>query len=479
MIFADFSALKSSGFAAKVCIIGSGPAGLSLALQLERYKIPCLVLEAGGLEYSAADQDAYRGEVVGDSYFDLSAARLRHFGGTSGHWAGWCRPRGESDFEPRRGMAHSGWPIRKAHLDPYVKQTDTILNLAPLQADVPLSKDLREIHFQFSNPVVRFGEKYRAHIERSSLIGLLCNSPVVDIVPVGSRIDHVLVKRTASEPAQKISAPTFCLCAGGIENSRLLLWANQLHQGGVVPRAQALGRYWMEHPIFGVGEAILEGFTRMRVEGGMRFYAPSAGYLRQQGGGNFGLRLMVGQNLAKELIKDGLCYAPEVFSEYARKLDADLVCAAHLHLAWEQAPDANNRIELAGTLDATGVARSKLFWHKSAADRRVASTAITLFSQWLARNNLGRVKVAPWLAQGLDFPQDDERAGFHHMGGTRMASSPAAGVVDSNGRVFDVENLYVGGSSVFPTGGHANPTYTIVQLALRLGDHLAQESRRL
>jgi choline dehydrogenase-like flavoprotein len=473
MIFKDFSALKSSGFAAKVCIIGSGPAGLSLALQLERHKMPCLVLEAGGFEYSAADQDAYRGEVVGDSYFDLSIARLRYFGGTSGHWAGWCRPLGATTFELRRGVPHSGWPIRKAHLDPYVKQADEILNLAPLPADVPLSKDLREIHFQFSNPVTRFGEKYRAHIERSSSIGLLCNSPVVDIVPVGSRIDHVLVKRAASEPAQKISASTFCLCTGGIENSRLLLWANQLHQGGVVPKAQALGRYWMEHPIFGVGEAILESFTRMRVEGGMRFYAPSDSYLRQQGGGNFGLRLLVGQNLAKALIKDGLCYAPEIFSEYASKLDAGLVCGARLHLAWEQVPDANNRIELDSKLDATGVARSKLYWRKSVADRRVASTAITLFSQWLARSNLGRVKVAPWLAQGLDFPLDDERAGFHHMGGTRMASSPAEGVVNSDCRVFDVENLYMGGSSVFPTVGQANPTYTIVQMALRLGDHLA------
>lgn len=479
MIFNDYSALKSSGFAAKVCITGSGPAGLSLALQLERHKIPCLVLEAGGFEYSAANQDAYRGEVVGDSYFDLSHARLRYFGGSSGHWEGWCRPLSAIDFEPRPGVAHSGWPISKPHLDPYAKQTERILNIAPLPAAVPVSKDLREIHFQISNPPTRFGQKYRKHIEGSALIGLLCNSPVVDIVPSGNRIDHVLVRRSANEPAQKIAAWAFCLCTGGIENSRLLLWANQLHQAGVVPNAQTLGRYWMEHPHFGVGEAILEGFVRMRVQGGMRFYAPSAGYLRQHGGGNFGLRLLVGQNLAKALIKDGLCYAPEIFSEYASKLDAGLVCAARLHLAWEQVPDANNRIELDTELDTTGVARSKLYWRKSAEEMRTARTAITLFSQWLARSNQGRVKVAPWLALGRDFPSDDELAGFHHMGGTRMASIPAAGVVNSDCRVFDVDNLYVGGSSVFPTGGHANPTYSIVQLALRLGDHLAQQLRRL
>lgn len=477
MIFDDLSALKSSRFAAKVCIIGSGPAGLSLALQLERHNISCLVLEAGGFEYSAAAQDAYRGEVVGDSYFDLSHARLRYFGGTSGHWEGWCRPLSEVDFEPRLGVAHSGWPIGKPHLDPYAKRADQILNLAPLPAVKSLSPELNEIQFQFSNPVTRFGEKYRAHFEGSSSIGLLCNSPVVDIVPVGNRIDHVLVRRDANEPAQKISAGAFCLCTGGIENSRLLLWANHLHQGGVVPKAHALGRYWMEHPHFGLGEAILESFTRIRVEGGMRVYAPSAHYLRQHGGGNFGLRVQVGQSLVKALIKDGLCYAPEIFSKYAQKLDAGLVCAARLHLAWEQLPDADNRIELDQELDATGMARSKLFWRKSAEEMRTARTAVTLFSQWLARSNQGRVKVAPWLAQGGEFPLDDERAGFHHMGGTRMASSPATGVVNSDCRVFGVDNLYVGGSSVFPTGGYANPTYTIVQLALRLGDHLAEEWR--
>ena len=54
-----------------------------------------------------------------------------------------------------------------------------------------------------------------------------------------------------------------------------------------------------------------------------------------------------------------------------------------------------------------------------------------------------------------------------------MAESPATGIVDRNCKVFGIANLYIGGSSVFSTGGHANPTYTIVQLAMRLGDHLA------
>jgi choline dehydrogenase-like flavoprotein len=62
--------------------------------------------------------------------------------------------------------------------------------------------------------------------------------------------------------------------------------------------------------------------------------------------------------------------------------------------------------------------------------------------------------------------------GRHHMGTTRMSDSPATGVVDADCRVFGVDNLYVAGSSVFPTVGYANPTLTIVALALRLAEHL-------
>jgi choline dehydrogenase-like flavoprotein len=84
--------------------------------------------------------------------------------------------------------------------------------------------------------------------------------------------------------------------------------------------------------------------------------------------------------------------------------------------------------------------------------------------------------MADWLlADPPRFPgiADDEVGGKHHMGTTRMAADPRHGVVDRDCRVHGTDNLYIGGSSVFPTTGHANPTYTLTQLALRLGDHIA------
>jgi choline dehydrogenase-like flavoprotein len=98
----------------------------------------------------------------------------------------------------------------------------------------------------------------------------------------------------------------------------------------------------------------------------------------------------------------------------------------------------------------------------------------------LAETGRGRARVRDWLlVEPAQIPStaEDEVGGKHHMGTTRMADDPRHGVVDRDCRVHGIENFYIGGSSVFATGGHANPTYTIVQLALRLGDHLAGELR--
>jgi hypothetical protein len=476
MIFASPAAWQASGFRPQVCIVGSGPAGITLALQLERHKVPCLILEAGGFEYTPESQDAYRGTVVGDSYFDLATARLRYFGGTSGHWGGWSRQLDEIDFLPRPGVPLSGWPIRKADLDPYAAPAREVLNLPPVPDDVPLNAEIGEVFLRISRPRARFGEKYRQHIERSSTIGLLLNASVVDFVPERGRIGSLSVRTAAALHA--VSAPFYAVCTGGIENSRLLLAANARHQGGVVPQAGALGRCWMEHPHFGVGDALMVGLRDLRLDGGFRFYAPRPEVLRTRAIGNFGLRMEVGQSRLKAIIRDGLCYAPQVFEDLARKADAGLVCAATLSLAWEQWPAWDNRIELdTSERDAYGMPRLRLHWKKMPSERQTALAAVEMLASHLARSDRGRVRVAPWLASGAAYPENDERAGFHHMGGTRMSAQPETGVVDAQCKVFGVENLYVGGSSTFATGGHANPTYTIVQLALRLGDHLAAKLR--
>ena len=96
-----------------------------------------------------------------------------------------------------------------------------------------------------------------------------------------------------------------------------------------------------------------------------------------------------------------------------------------------------------------------------------------LLGEYLRDNEVGRLQLADWLADTpVQLPTDGELAGRHHMGGTRMSVTPEEGIVDRDCRLFAQENFYVAGSSVFASAGHANPTLTLVQLALRLCDHL-------
>ena len=154
-----------------------------------------------------------------------------------------------------------------------------------------------------------------------------------------------------------------------------------------------------------------------------------------------------------------------------------IACATPIELVWEQEPRAENRVALSPTeKDAAGVPRPVLYWEKSPLDYHTAKVALELFGRYMAENGLGSVRAFDHIIGATHHPVSGWMAGNHHMGGTRMADRPSDGVVDADLKIFGMANAYVLGSSVFPTGGHANPTYTIVQLALRLGTHLASQA---
>jgi hypothetical protein len=141
----------------------------------------------------------------------------------------------------------------------------------------------------------------------------------------------------------------------------------------------------------------------------------------------------------------------------------------------EQAPNPDSRVVLIDQVDSQGLRRIGLDWRLGELDKYTMRTASEIFAREIGRQGLGRVKLPEWLLN--DDPKDwgeDLIGGHHHMGTTRMAADPRRGVVDQDCRVHGVENLYIAGSSVFPTGGFANPTLTIVELALRLAQHLKQ-----
>ena len=275
---------------------------------------------------------------------------------------------------------------------------------------------------------------------------------------------------------RRVTARKLVLACGGIENSRLLLHFNAQTHNALVPVPQSLGRYWMEHPHFGIGTV---AYFSSQI--GQQYFSLLPHRIRQEQILNCALRVWV---------RDGALpqrYITELFCDFpglSRKLMArspglrQFECFAALRAAWEQEPRHDNHIALDPTdTDRFGIPRPVLHWTFSDLDRRTALRTATAFGEHVAREHLGRVRVADWLRNGEDFPHDDEIGGYHHMGGTRMSAEPALGVVDRNLRLWGQEHFHVAGSSVFPTGGHANPTLTITQLSLRLADHLAATLR--
>jgi choline dehydrogenase-like flavoprotein len=138
----------------------------------------------------------------------------------------------------------------------------------------------------------------------------------------------------------------------------------------------------------------------------------------------------------------------------------------------EPAPDPDSRILLADDRDALGLRRVKTDWRHGALERRTATRLASLVGAEFARVGIGRARLEPWLRDER-VPLADALEGVpHYMGTTRMSEDAQEGVVDRNCAVHGMENLYVAGSSVFPTAGQANPTLTILALAIRLADRL-------
>ena len=460
------------------CIIGTGPAGITVARKLARAGKKVALLEGGDEQYSQESQDLYGGEIVGDKYFPLDTSRLRFFGGTSNHWAGWCKQLDEEDFDEKGEFSKTKWPISKKDLDLYLTEASYVLELSKQNEDRDFSDSgLRQSYFTFSHPTVRFAKKYGDEIIYSKNITLILNANVTSFQTNGSSVTSVGIYNESKESIH-LRANKFILAAGGIENSRLLLWANKLTNGELIKNSSMLGRYWMEHPVFTVGQAILTGDLAMETgKKGIAFLSPTKKTMLEQKILNCSLRFEpVSYKGAKKIISDLACVAPSLGRWAFDLLDRELLCGARLRASWEQEPVATNRIELSDDLDRLGMPRPTLYWKKNKTDLRTVRKTAEVFGNYLAKENIGRIKLDDWVLGKADYPEDDELAGYHHMGGTRMASSSAEGIVDSNCKIFGQNNFFVAGSSVFPSSGYANPTLPIVQLALRLGDHLLQQS---
>ena len=475
-----------------VCICGAGVAGITLALNLSS-KLRVLLLEAGGFDFSAESQAIYEGETVGRDFYELTAGRLRYFGGTSNHWGGDCRPLDSYDFERKSYLRFSGWPITRSDLNPYLDQAESILDLPEnmawnkpvgfIEETINSSRDFVTANLGISAPT-RFGQKYRDDIQQRANITCLINANVTELLLSEdlATLDHLEVRGYGGQVFQARAA-CFVLACGAIENARLLLNSNQQTPQGLGNQHDLVGRFFADHLFAQAGEVILEDNVVGRVEDSP-FGDTFKGRLKQQickfGWTREAAERYRGRRFCLSDTRHG--FAPsQQFMEQDQLLNFGIRLAlrapGHEHetdgiivLCSEQAPNPSSRVSLATAIDQFGMNKAKLDWQLSDIDLRTMQMAVFRFGEVFAELGLGRVRVRDWLlADPLEFTSGP---GHHHMGTTRMAASPEYGVVDASQKIFGTDNLYVAGSSVFTTGGYANPTLTIVQMTLRLAEHI-------
>jgi choline dehydrogenase-like flavoprotein len=525
------SATPGAVIQAELCIVGAGAAGITLAREFIGSSVNVCVLESGDLEFDWQTQSLYEGANVGLPYFDLSVCQIRYFGGNTNAWGGWCRPLDPIDLERRPWVSNSGWPFPAEELRPYYRRAHGLCQIPnddydagraveeighPYATILPFDpRKLETSIYRFSQPT-RFGQAYREALRKAENVRCYFNANVLKIKTTQDATSVTeLTVGCLTGTRFAVAAKHFVLAAGGIENARLLLLSNDVAPGGVGNQHDLVGRYFMEHPhtkraliarsraipsaLYGLSfrdralsarlslpaalqerEELLnysgnihpvyfghgtKGWLAFRklvlsVDPGRR----SDPYVRFPPYGRRGLSLREVFDVVRQFDRVTLAAFLQYFQPNR------FISGFVLESKSEQAPNPDSRVMLDHKRDAFGLNRVKLDWRMLPVDRRTVVRAETIIEDELRRLGIGM--LAPLDPTEIEGWPANLEGGWHQIGTTRADNDPKRGVVDAQGRVHGVANLFVAGSSVFPTAGAAPPTLTIVAMALRLADHL-------
>ncbi|MDQ3061022.1 MAG: GMC family oxidoreductase [Pseudomonadota bacterium] len=533
---------------ADVCVVGAGPAGIALALDLSARGLSVLLLEAGQIREDKTIQSLYQGEVADERlHSPPDKYRQRRLGGSSAIWGGRCMPFDRLDFDTRSQVPGSGWPLSYDDLLPYYPRANALAEAgrfsydasSAFSADAPplirgfnsrrvLSSGLE----RFSCPT-DFGRRYAKQLQLAPDLQLLLGASCTGVrLHSDGRAVRSLDVATLAGRRFSVSARATVLATGGLETARLLLASNDVALAGIGNFHDVVGRYYMCHIAGNVGRLHVYGPLH-NVRHGYEM-APEGVYCRRRlsvvaseqhrlGLANAVARLhfpritdpshhsgvLSGLFLARRLISyeygkrlnDGTAATPAVYARHLLNVLGDpldtVAFAGHwlsrrtlaerkfpsvilrnrtnrfsLELHGEQRPLAHSRVTLGERVDALGMPQLRVDWRYSPADIESLRATLDVLVEEFAHSGTAHFEYDPYTLE-----EDLMRFGAyggHHIGTARMGCDPRTSVVNADCQVHSVHNLFVAGSAVFPTSSQANPTLTLIALALRLGSILAQ-----
>ena len=462
-----------------VCIVGAGPAGITLAIKLYKAGKKVALLEAGSFGPNKITDALKAGNKSTGQWYNVEGSRLIQLGGTSGHWAGYCAELDKEDYY-LNGLEDVKWPFDYNELVQYDNEASEILELgkdpnpkAKLGEEIKFKDTFIEKMWRFSTPV-RFGEKYRTQLESSNIdvfMGTLARK--VGFKDSNSNQITSIEVVDENKGVHHISAKAFVFAQGAVEVARFLLGNQEGLQSRMAESFQFVGKYFADHPhLLNIGTALLYGQNatskryqhfKMDEFGYASFFQIAPDVRRKMKLNNLVIRL--------EWDKDDDEYS-EAFTSFLKKhgLAKKGIRRAALSLMGEQLPNAESSISLLDDENEYGVNCFDFKWKSQDADFRSMRKTLELFGNKLGENGIGRL----FLNEKYHKEKLTKQlyGGNHHLGTTRMGAKSTEGATDANAKLWGVENAFVCSSSLFPTYGAANPTYNIVRLALRLAEHL-------
>lgn len=488
----DYS--NGTELATQVCIIGTGAAGITLAWNLiKQNPATKVILIDSGRDFDSQPsrlyedkQLLYNGEALGifphnESDFLVSpvyqgqnpSERELYFGGTTIHFGGQSRPFDPIDFLDRQG--YPGWPITRDDLDPYYKQAATFCHLAGdnfdadywakiLNVDVPhltgFDTDMYQFmgsqYLNFSTLTVN-GQTLATSsivvIRNATLLNIENKQGSVSRLSIGSMSDSSPNTPPKQATQFYIKADAYVLATGAVANARQLLLSNVANSSGNV------GRNFMCHPVI-ANYMDQEGNPITVSES---FLTPSQVNLMNG-------RMSDGTQWTDE---NGVRITGRFIPNAAKTLELGIgrcwFNAGTSGFYFELAPSPDNQITLSDQLDPVfGQKLTKIVWNLTDLDEKTYNATTNMYKEAVQElNSNAEVTFAPW-------SEIVSRAvpNGHHLGTTKMSVNPADGVVDANLLTYDLNNLYIAGSSVWPSAAISNPTFTIIALSIRLAEYI-------